>query len=464
MRPPAARSPAPRGGLTGPNTLAGKDRLIVLARAGELGQVKTRLIPALGADGAARLHGAMVARTLSVARHFRALSGISVEVRVSEGPRCTALTDVAPEFTLKRQLGRDLGERLASALAEAFREGALRVLAIGTDCPELDGPLLVEAQQALAQADLVLGPARDGGYYLIGMRTSHPALFEGIAWGTDAVLPQTLAQARRAGLSVHRLRPLADIDHPEDLVVWRRVAGPLPGQGATERPGLLSIVLPVLNEEAGLAKVLRPLADADDLELLVVDGGSVDRTVDIAQGFGARVLVTRPGRARQMNAGAALASGDVLLFLHADTHLPEGFSQTVRATLADGCVAGAFRLRIDGEHPGLRWVAWGANLRSRLLALPYGDQALFLPARRFYDMGGFADLPWMEDLEFVRRLRRTGRIAIAPTAVTTSARRWQSWGILRTTLIHQACLAGYLLGIPPRWLHRWRGGDGRPDR
>lgn len=155
---------------------------------------------------------------------------------------------------------------------------------------------------------------------------------------------------------------------------------------------------------------------------------------------------------------------DVLLFLHADTHLPEGFPQTVRATLADGCVAGAFRLRIDGEHPGLRWVEWGANLRSRLLALPYGDQALFLPARRFYDMGGFADVPWMEDIEFVRRLRRTGRIAIAPTAVTTSARRWQSWGILRTTLIHQACLAGYLLGIPPRWLHRWRGGGGRPDR
>lgn len=464
MRQTAGHPPARGECLAARAALAGRDRLIVLARSGEVGHVKTRLIPALGAEGAACLHAAMVARTLSVARRFRALAGVGVELRVSEGVRCAALAEAEGEFVLARQTGADLGQRLASAFAQAFREGAPRVLAIGTDCPELDPPLLVEAHQALARADLVLGPARDGGYYLIGMRAFCPALFEGIAWGTQEVLAQTLAGAKRAGLTEHRLRPLADLDHPEDLLVWRRVAGPLPIPGGAERPGVLSLIVPVWNEEAGLADVLRPLVDAPDLELIVVDGGSTDRSVDIARSLGARVLATRRGRARQMNAGAAVATGDVLLFLHADTRLPPGFLQTVRTTLAGDCVAGAFRLGIEGPHPALRWVEWGANLRARLLALPYGDQALFLPAQRFYALGGFAELPWMEDFEFACRLRRMGKIAIAPAAVATSDRRWRSQGILRTTLTHQVCIAGYLLGIPPGWLYRWCRRKEEPGR
>jgi len=183
-------------------------------------------------------------------------------------------------------------------------------------------------------------------------------------------------------------------------------------------------------------------------ELIVVDGGSTDGTVEIARQFGAHVVHSAPGRGVQLNAGAGAASCPVLLFLHADTLLPPRFVEFVDGALKDNrVVAGAFRLGIDADSMSLRIVERCANLRSRWLGLPYGDQALFMRRQTFDEVGGFPELPMMEDYALVRRLKRAGRIAIVAESVTTSARRWESRGVWRTTLANQMCVLGYSLGI-----------------
>jgi len=196
---------------------------------------------------------------------------------------------------------------------------------------------------------------------------------------------------------------------------------------------------------------------ATDVEVIVVDGGSQDSTVQLAQSLGTRVLVARAvGRAGQMNAGAKVATGNIFLFLHADTLLPMGFDTLVRQALEPpGIVAGAFELRIDGSLLGLRLVEYGVKARSRWLQMPYGDQAIFLKAGLFRALGGFPQLPIMEDFELMRRLRCQGCIIILPVPVLTSGRRWQKLGVLKTTLINQIAIAAYLLGVPPKRIARW---------
>jgi len=214
----------------------------------------------------------------------------------------------------------------------------------------------------------------------------------------------------------------------------------------------ISIVIPVLNEAKSLSSILA--IQAPNIEIIVVDGGSQDETVEIAKSYGFKVLHSDLGRAIQMNAGAEIATGEILVFLHADTQLPEGFDRMIRETLLTS-IAGAFELKIDSDLPGLRWVERGVNLRSRFLQMPYGDQAIFLQTETFHTIGGFPELPIMEDFEFVRTLRQKGRIAIVPHAVITSGRRWQKYGVLRTTIVNQIVILAYLLGVSPSQIRHW---------
>lgn len=223
----------------------------------------------------------------------------------------------------------------------------------------------------------------------------------------------------------------------------------------------ISVIIPTLDEEARIGACLARLSGEDVLETILADGGSRDRTVPIAREAGVRVATTSPGRGTQLNHGARTATGEILLFLHADTILPPGFPTLVREALArPGIVAGAFSFALDATNAGLTVVAAMTNIRARLLQLPYGDQGIFVRKKLFDEMGGFADIPAMEDFELLRRLRRRGKILILPQAAITSARRWQCHGILRTFLVNQGMVLGFYLKRSPVRLAAWyrRGG------
>jgi len=217
----------------------------------------------------------------------------------------------------------------------------------------------------------------------------------------------------------------------------------------------LSLVIPALNEADAIGATLAGVAEGFS-EVIVADGGSADSTVEIARGAGARVSVSGPGRGGQQNAGAALASGDVLVFLHADTRLPADAPERIRAALADpAVVGGGFSLAIDSDDPFLRIVARTATWRARSGGLFYGDQALFVRRDVFEKLGGFPLIPIMEDVALVRALRRVGRLALVEAPVLTSARRWEKENPLYTTLRNWVLVSAYLLGVPPHRLARW---------
>jgi rSAM/selenodomain-associated transferase 2 len=220
----------------------------------------------------------------------------------------------------------------------------------------------------------------------------------------------------------------------------------------------VSIVVPALDEADNLARLLPDLARRwPAAEVIVVDGGSADDSLAVVRRHaGARGLVAPRGRARQMNAGARAAGGDVLLFLHADTRLPDGALEAIGAALADPAVAGGrFDVSLDSARPILRVTAALMSLRSRLSGIATGDQAIFVRRPVFEALGGFPDIPLMEDVAFSRGLKRRGRLACLRLRVTTSARKWQREGALRTVLLMWALRLLYVLGVAPARLHRW---------
>jgi rSAM/selenodomain-associated transferase 2 len=218
----------------------------------------------------------------------------------------------------------------------------------------------------------------------------------------------------------------------------------------------ISIIIPTLNEAGNIKESIATTQHSLNIEVIVVDGGSKDDTVEIAQSLNVKVIFSSPGRAVQMNTGAVAASGEVLLFLHADTRLPAGFDEMICTALQQpGTVAGAFKLRIDASLLSLRWVEWGVNVRSHFCQMPYGDQAIFLTKEAFQQIGGFPELPIMEDFELMRRLKPVGRIVIISTPVLTSARRWLQKGVFKTTLLNQLVIIAYLLGISPERIRSW---------
>ena len=214
----------------------------------------------------------------------------------------------------------------------------------------------------------------------------------------------------------------------------------------------LSIVMPVLDEAAVIGRTLASLAPlrARGHEVIVVDGGSSDSTADLARPLADQVLVSAKGRATQMNAGARAARADALVFLHADTRLPEGADALVLEALK-ARAWGRFDVRIAGTHPLLRLVAGAMNLRSRLTGIATGDQAIFVRREAF---AGFPEIALMEDIAFSRAMKRAGRPACLRSRVTTSGRRWEARGVVRTIFLMWRLRLLYALGVAPQRLAR----------
>lgn len=220
----------------------------------------------------------------------------------------------------------------------------------------------------------------------------------------------------------------------------------------------ISIVIPVLNEEKSIAETVAALMPLKPHELIIVDGGSSDRTHEICSRLDVTVLSSPRGRGLQMNHGARQATGDVLLFLHADTRLPGSSIDDIRGALRNPqCVGGRFDVQLDGVHWMLGVIGAMISMRSRMSRVATGDQGIFVRRGIFAELGGYPDIPLMEDVAFSRALKRRGAVACLRSRVITSARRWEKQGIWRTILRMWLLKLLYLVGVSPVRLKRYYG-------
>ncbi len=221
---------------------------------------------------------------------------------------------------------------------------------------------------------------------------------------------------------------------------------------------MITVIIPALNEEMHITRCIESLLSSGfSGEIIVADGGSVDRTRETALRHTGVVVIDSPkGRGVQMNAGSAAAAGDVLLFLHADTMLEPGWAEELRALL-DGpsFVGGAFSFSMDNPSLKYRFVEAWVRLRCRIFDLPYGDQAIFIRKNVFQPLGGYKEIPLMEDVDLISRMKKQGRIAVLRKKAITSGRRWAKKGLIRTALINQMTMLLYQLGVSPDRLARF---------
>jgi uncharacterized protein len=441
--------------------------LLIFVRAPETGKVKTRLAAKIGDEAALALYRSFVADALAGAASRPYAFIVYFYPRDA---RDAMVSWLGADVDLEAQQGEDLGERMANALENSFRCYE-RLVLVGTDTPDLPPEILDEAFAALDSNDAVLGPARDGGYYLIGFsHRSLPAAFHGIPWGSKRVFELTAAIMRESGLRVHILPSWTDVDTYEDLrALLERQKDAARGTLATIdylrvhptdlRPAL-SVVIPVLHEShminATIGRI-RAIQGGPGVEIIVVDGSPDADTLHAITDKEVKAITSERGRAAQMNRGAAEARGEILLFLHADTVLPPGaFSRIAAAAEDERIEGGAFDLGIDGKGATFRIIEHVATLRSRFTRLPYGDQAIFVRSAYFRRLGGYTPLPLMEDVDLMKRIRRAGgRIHIIPEKVKTSARRWQVEGVLRCTLRNRTIMFLHALGLSPQKLASW---------
>jgi rSAM/selenodomain-associated transferase 2 len=218
---------------------------------------------------------------------------------------------------------------------------------------------------------------------------------------------------------------------------------------------LISVIVPIKSEGPEVAERFARFARSPDAELVVVCESEASPPGDALGRLGARLLRADGNRGRRLDRAARAAGGEFLFFVHADSRPPEDALALIRGSLVEGAVAGAFSLAYENAGAALRWIAWWANVRSRLLRLPFGDQGLFCRRDAYERAGGFRDLPICDDVDLVRRLKRVGRLTVRREKTVTSARRYRERGAVRQVLLNWRVLAGYYAGVSPERLARW---------
>ncbi len=420
--------------------------VIVFAKTPAPGQVKTRIGATVGMEAAATIYEQMLQTVLKESaphEDWRRVIAVTPESDLSYFSE--------PGQTLLSQWGSDIGKRLSHALRFGVQSGADRVIIIGSDIPSLTAADLAEAFARLETEPCVVGPSLDGGFYLIGSAANHAgavceALNADIAWSTPQVLHQLQAASRQIGLPLSLLPVKQDIDTYEDWLGYLDTTNK--DKPSTPRP--VSVIIPALNEEALLGDCLQSLAQ-EGCEIIVVDGGSADRTPAIAAAFGATVIrLGVANRAKQMNAGAKIAQGELLLFFHADSRLPRGGIAALQKVMAKPHMAGgAFSLRFFPEEPFYSWLAVGANAFCRLTKMMFGDRGMFIRASLFRQIGPFPEQAIMEDAALATAMRKAGDIVILPDAVYTSARKHHKETNLQAVYRTLWAYAAYRLGVSP---------------
>lgn len=471
--------------------------IALFVKAPELGQVKSRLAKTIGADFATEFYRSMGRDWFDRLTEFANSQQADVRVFYAPDSGRSLVRDWlgCDDRQLVAQGDGDLGDRMARAFTTCFGQGSDRVLLVGSDSPDLPDAILTQAAEALIETGATICPTEDGGYCLVGFRRDRflPSIFQNMIWSTETVFSETIARFQSANQPVTILPHWYDIDYAQDLdQFWQ-----LNQQNLTlkrsittlekiRQPIALSVIMPVLNEGERIQKTLDHLAEIAGqipCEVIVVDGDRVGSTLQyLPSDRLVRGITAAQGRGLQMNAGAAIARGEILLFLHADTQLPATAFQSIiqlfdpapnpdqtpnlsskglkplvpNDSAGDQLVGGAFDLAIASSRWILRTIARVASIRSRLTRLPYGDQAIFIRRSAFLELGGYPEIPIMEDVALMRSVRRRGwRIRILPDRVLTSARRWEREGVWRCTLRNWTILLAYFAGISPWTLLAW---------
>lgn len=422
--------------------------LILFMRYPEAGKVKSRLAASLGHSEAVRIYERLVRRTLGVAADFkRSTKQADIFIALTPSEKLPAARRRYPgPWTFFPQTGSHLGERMKRAIEHVVSIGCGRVVLAGTDIADIQEGDFTQAFRALDAGLAALGPALDGGFYLIGLDRPCPSAFDAPQWGTGDIFRRTEEALRASGFQVKTLTRRRDVDRPEDIFHLSRD----PMLSAS-----LSVVIPTLGAPADLESLLQSLDDQlwpADEAVLVVAGNAPLEAVE-CPGRRIRILTAPKGRGLQLNRGAQAATGDVFLFLHGDSFPPPNFAYSVRKiVIAPQASLGCFHLSFSPSTPALRIIAGWANFRTRRLKLPYGDQGLFCTRAVYESAGGFRKQFLMEDVDFVRQCRRRGKLLILPDPIATSPRRYVEKGILRASLKNHLLLLLYHLGVEERRL------------
>jgi len=404
--------------------------LLVFIRYPEAGKVKKRLAREIGGQKSAEIYEKLLRRTLGVVADFQVknpdarvcLYHTPMDLPVAVEAKFQGAWEFCP------QEGQHLGERMEGALRSAFSAGAGRAVLIGSDIADIGVTDLEEAFENVRHKTAVLGPARDGGFYLVGLDEHCAAPFRFEKWGTDDIYSRTANELRKAGFHVNRIRERKDIDRPEDLAALDR--SPLFNS-------VLSVIIPTLSSPEKLGPLVNFLEESlwPGDEIILVRGRA-DGEITMCERRGPVTRIECPrGRGIQQNAGAKHATGDLLFFLHDDTVPPPNFAYLIRRECAGNEPApGCFRLEFSPSNRLLDLIARWAGWRTAVFRLPYGDQGFFCRREVFEAVGGFRRKYLMEDVDFVRRCRKLGKPVMLPFKVKTSPERYTRKGILTASL------------------------------
>ena len=427
---------------------------MIFLRYPDAGKVKRRLSEEVGSERAAEVYEKLIRRTLGVAGDFkrRAPEARVIIFHTPQDPVEKLKNKFRGPWEFSPQQGQHLGERMANALRAAFATGANKAVLIGTDLSDIEATDIEGAFRNIGEKVAVLGPAADGGFYLIGTDRPIDAPLDFSTWGTGEVFPRTVRELEANGFRIHLAAERHDVDCKSDL---DRLGGDFLFAGS------LSIIIPTLADAQKLSPLLLYLESSlwPGDEIVVVQGGAFDKVALRRISPSLAVVSTGKGRGIQQNAGAILSRGTILFFLHDDSIPPPEFPYLIRRACRDYHAAlGCFKLRFLPSNRALGLIAAWANLRTVLFKLPYGDQGLFCRREVFERVGGFGRSYLMEDVNLAGKFRKMGQgrgaISILPVPVYSSSDRYLRKGILKASLLNHSTFLLSALGRDERILYR----------